>query len=124
MLLSRPYLTGFAFSHVDAPTEISEPPSENPQYDIYRHRDALGDSAKPFEKYMDLNALGIVLVEVAEWRPLRFCYAKSGRLRSQMSMCPWANLRDWANRLVDEKLESGIMHFRMGDVVGRAVAGC
>ena len=69
--LSEPYPTGFAFSRIESPTEISEQPSADPFSDIYRHPHPLGDPCVSFEKRMDLYSLGIVMVEIAEWCALK-----------------------------------------------------
>lgn len=69
--LSHPILAGFSFARRDAATEISESISERPDKDIYRHSRALGDEAEGFTRYMDAYGLGCVLLEVAEWAPLR-----------------------------------------------------
>lgn len=124
VLLSRPYFTGFTFSRIDSPTEISEQPSANPLHDIYRHRDALGDSSKPFGKYMDLYALGMVLIEVAEWRALKTLIRKFVDVTKPNVDVPLNQMAGLGNWLLKEKLESGVMQFRMGDVFGRAVEGC
>lgn len=44
--LSDPMLAGFAFSRLDAPFEVSEQPSVDPQRDIYRHPEAMGKSIR------------------------------------------------------------------------------
>ncbi|MCJ1423912.1 hypothetical protein MMC29_001797 [Sticta canariensis] len=69
--LSEPYLTGFTFSRIESPTEVSEQPSANPFSDIYRHPHTLGDPCVSFEKRMDLYSLGVVMVEIAEWCALK-----------------------------------------------------
>jgi hypothetical protein len=43
-LILNPFLAGFTFSRLDSPTELSEPPSEEPESDVYRRPDALGRS--------------------------------------------------------------------------------
>lgn len=62
-LLTRPYLTGFAFSRFDSPEAISEQPSANPSHDIYRHPQALGEPSISFKKQMDKYSLGAVMVD-------------------------------------------------------------
>lgn len=69
--LGWPYLCGFSFARRDSPTEISEQPSADVSRDIYRHPEALGEPSESFGRYMDAYALGCVLIEIAEWTPLR-----------------------------------------------------
>lgn len=69
--LVEPVLAGFAFSRQDSPTEISEQPSAEPRNDIYRHPSALGEPTTSFTADMDIYSLGVILLEIAEWRALR-----------------------------------------------------
>ena len=124
MLLSRPYLTGFAISLLDSPTEIGERPFAKPLHDIYRHRDALGDGSKPYARYMDLYALGAVFIEIAEWRALKTLVHKCVDVTKPNVDVPLNELAGLGNWLVKEKVESGVVRFRMGEVFGRAVEGC
>ncbi|KAF2147806.1 hypothetical protein K461DRAFT_298421 [Myriangium duriaei CBS 260.36] len=82
---STPVLVGFANARQDAPGGISvqyEVESENALLrDIYRHPESFGFSDlryrdSVFEPGMDLYALGTVLVEIAEWKPLSRLLAK------------------------------------------------
>ncbi|KAL8804433.1 MAG: hypothetical protein Q9182_002538 [Xanthomendoza sp. 2 TL-2023] len=45
---SCPVLAGFAFARLDSPSELSEQPSTDPQRDIYRHPEAMGDASTLF----------------------------------------------------------------------------
>ena len=120
-LLSKPYLTGFAFSRIDSPTEISEQPSVDPLRDIYRHPHALGDPSTSFEKCMDLHSLGVVMVEIAEWRALKTLVRKCVDVTKEGVDIPLNALAEIGPWLVREKVRSGAVSFRMGDVFGRAV---
>ena len=71
-LLLDPVLVGFAFARLDSPTEISEQPSDDPQCDIYRHPDALGEPSSSFSAIMDVYSLGTMLLEIAKWRSLQY----------------------------------------------------
>jgi hypothetical protein len=71
-LIKAPKLAGFGYARLDRPTEISEQPSEDPKRDIYRHPDALGAPSESFNACMDLYSLGVVLLEIAEWRALQY----------------------------------------------------
>lgn len=119
--ISEPYLTGFAFSRIDSPTEISEQPSADPLSDIYRHPHALGDPSISFEKRMDLYSLGVVMVEIAEWRALKTLVRKCVDVTSDGVDVPLSALAGVGPWLVREKVRSGAVSFRMGEVFGRAV---
>lgn len=117
-----PYLTGFQFSRLDNRTEISENPSSNPSHDIYRHRNALGEPSMAFEQYMDIYSLGTILIEIAEWRPLRHVVLKHVDVKSGgVPLDKLAGIGKWLN---ETKVESGMVAFRMGDAFARAVKKC
>ncbi|ERF69388.1 hypothetical protein EPUS_05933 [Endocarpon pusillum Z07020] len=123
-LLTRPYLTGFAFSRFDSPEAISEQPSANPSHDIYRHPQALGEPSTSFRKQMDMYTLGAVMVEIAEWRPLKHIILKCVDVRNPAVNVPLSAIASVSQWLVREKVENGAARFRMGDVFGRALATC
>lgn len=117
-----PYLTGFQFSRLDSRTEISENPSSNPSHDIYRHRYALGEPSMAFEQFMDIYSLGTILIEIAEWRPLRHVVLKHVDVKSrEVPLDKLAGIGKWLN---ETKVESGMVAFRMGDAFARAVKKC
>lgn len=70
--ISDPVLAGFNFVRFGSPTEISEQPSADPKHDIYRHPSAIGEPSINFNALMDIYSLGTVLLEIAEWRALRY----------------------------------------------------
>ncbi|MCJ1304433.1 hypothetical protein MMC08_007245 [Hypocenomyce scalaris] len=70
--ISDPVLAGFNFARFDSPTEISEQPSAGPGHDIYRHPSAMGEPSLNFSALMDVYSLGTVMLEIAEWRALRY----------------------------------------------------
>ncbi|MCJ1260868.1 hypothetical protein MMC22_000732 [Lobaria immixta] len=70
--ISDPVLAGFNFARFGSPTEISEQPSADPKHDIYRHPSAMGEPSINFNALMDIYSLGTVLLEIAEWRALRY----------------------------------------------------
>jgi hypothetical protein len=120
-LLSRPYLSSFTFSRLSSPTEISEQPSLNPNQDIYRHPQALGDPSTSFGAEMDLYSLGCVFIEIAEWRRLKSLvvkYVDIGRKEADVSVERIAGIRDW---LRENKVENGAVGFRMGERFERVV---
>jgi len=70
--ISDPVLAGFNFARFASPTEISEQPSADPKHDIYRHPSAMGEPSVSFSAPMDVYSLGTVMLEIAEWRALRY----------------------------------------------------
>jgi Prion-inhibition and propagation len=123
-LLARPYLTGFAFSRFDSPEAISEQPSANSSHDIYRHPQALGEPSTSFKKHMDMYSLGTIMVEIAEWRPLKHVILKCVDVRNPAVNVPLTAIASTSQWLVREKVENGAAAFRMGEVFGRTLTTC
>jgi hypothetical protein len=73
--LTDPYLVGFEYSRPDAVGEPSELP-DDPELTIYRHPSYLKKSRPPFDKVFDIYSLGLILIELAQWRPLQQIYLK------------------------------------------------
>ncbi|KAL4976596.1 prion-inhibition and propagation-domain-containing protein [Aspergillus desertorum] len=120
--LLRPYVCGFAFSRADSPVEISDQASEDPLLDIYRHPQALGEPSVLYSMYMDHYSLGMVLAEIAEWRPLKHIVRKHldvTKREVDVSLSALAGIHAW---FVREMVDRGHVDFRMGDVYGRLVA--
>jgi hypothetical protein len=65
-------LAGFNFARLGPPTKISERPSANLNYDIYRHPEAPGETSMSFGELLDVYSLGTILLKIAEWKPLRY----------------------------------------------------
>lgn len=118
--LESPYLTGFTFSRVKSTMEISDQAREDPQIDIYRHPDTLGD--KPYATYMDLYSLAVVLIEIAEWRPLKHIIKKHVDVTKAGVDVPLDDILGVQSWLMAEKIETGHVHFRMGEVYGDGIA--
>ena len=114
--LANPILAGFAFSRLDSPSEISEQPSSDPQGDIYRHPDAMGEPSESFSAIEDIYALGTVLLEIGEWRSLRSLVERIvGLGKSDIALIQLARIRSF---LLDDSNKGGLgnLKFRMGDV--------
>ncbi|KAI2993913.1 hypothetical protein CBS147346_10788 [Aspergillus niger] len=119
--LKSPYLAGFTFSRTNSAVEISDQVSEHPLRDIYRHPHSLGQSCMPFAMYMDLYSLGMVLVEIAEWRPLKHTIKKHVDVTNSVvdiQLQQLIGIQDW---LLREQINSGRIGFRMGDVFEKGV---
>lgn len=73
--LSEPYLTGFDYSRPVASVSMSEGPGISLADDLYRHPNVQGFSAdrtagRGFRKHHDVYSLGLILTEIAYWKPL------------------------------------------------------
>lgn len=72
--LHDPFIVGFEYSRPDIPGQPSEKSEKDPSLDIYRHPEYLSEVSPPFHKIFDIYALGLVLLEIAKWRPLKFVF--------------------------------------------------
>ncbi|KAJ5982718.1 prion-inhibition and propagation-domain-containing protein [Penicillium sp. IBT 35674x] len=68
--VEKPMLSGFEFSRPESEQTTSRSP--NPQWDIYRWPGIQGEAptTKNSRKTYDIYSLGLVLLEIAHWRPL------------------------------------------------------
>jgi hypothetical protein len=69
--LSTPILSGFDFSRPDLPEEVTLQSPSKIEYDLYRHPSLLQlDSKIRAQKSHDIYSLGIILLELAHWKPI------------------------------------------------------
>lgn len=68
--ISSPILSGFDYSRPDLIDEQSFRNTRTPRHDIYSHPDLLQFRTKRSRKCHDLYSLGLILVEIALWRPI------------------------------------------------------
>lgn len=117
-------LVGFNFARFGAPTEISEQPSVDPKHDVYRHPDALGQPSVSFDELMDVYSLGTVLLEIAEWRALR--YLVESVVDVGADDVPLDKLAAVRQFLLDGKGKGGTSKLRskMGDLYASACLMC
>ena len=117
--LMDPVLVGFTFSRQDSPSQISEQPSSDPQRDIYRHPDAMGEPSVSFTAAKDIYALGTVLLEIGEWRSLRSLVEKV--VDVSKTDAPTEQLAKVKPFLLDEGPKGGLgmLKFRMGEVYAK-----
>jgi hypothetical protein len=80
--LKDPYIAGFSYSRQDAAGEPSEKLDRDPDSDIYRHPNCLKDNYDGFCKSYDVYSLGLVLFEIAKWRPLKETFLRSARTKA------------------------------------------
>ncbi|KAF2203407.1 hypothetical protein GQ43DRAFT_267686 [Delitschia confertaspora ATCC 74209] len=73
MDLSSPYIAGFDYSRPAQNDDMTERPPENAASDIYRHPRVQGSGNRDsggFKKSYDLYALGVIILEIAYWKPI------------------------------------------------------
>jgi hypothetical protein len=74
--LALPYLSGFDYSRPAQNEDMTEKPPENAASDLYRHPRVQGSGNREtaslggFKKSYDLYSLGVILLEIAYWRPI------------------------------------------------------
>ena len=66
----EPVLTGYEHARPALPDEFSLPNSSSAAHDLYRHPDLLSPSPARTMKTHDIYSLGLVLAEIALWRPI------------------------------------------------------
>ena len=114
--LSLPMLAGFAFSRLDSPSEISKQPSLDPQRDIYRHPEAMGEPSTSFSAAKDIYALGTILLEIGEWRSLKSLVEKVVDVgKPDVALTQLAKIKPF---LLDDGPKGGLatLKYRMGYV--------
>lgn len=114
--LPDPILAGFAFSRLNSPSEISEQPGSDPQSDMYRHPEAMGEPSSSFSAVKDIYALGTILLEIGEWRPLKTLVARVVDISKQnVAVSELVKVRPF---LLDDSSTGGLgmLRYRMGDV--------
>ncbi|KAI1412810.1 prion-inhibition and propagation-domain-containing protein [Hypoxylon sp. FL1857] len=69
--LTAPFITGYDLSRPSDVPEMTEKPPFDPQSDIYRHPHAqFGEAKNYYRKSYDMYSLGVVLIEIALWKPI------------------------------------------------------
>ena len=117
--LPDPILAGFAFSRLNSPSEISEQPGSDPQSDIYRHPEAMGEPSSSFNAVKDIYALGTILLEIGEWRPLKTLVARVVDIsKPNVAISDLIKVRPF---LLDDSPTGGLgmLRYRMGDVYAK-----
>jgi hypothetical protein len=75
--LEAPYFTGFTLSRPDGPAIDSSLTAPLQEGAFYRHIDVQGFGGRAISRYRaiyDIYSLGIVLIEIGTWRPIRRFY--------------------------------------------------
>ncbi|KAH7371293.1 hypothetical protein BKA66DRAFT_573024 [Pyrenochaeta sp. MPI-SDFR-AT-0127] len=69
--LEEPIVSGFDYSRPALNDDMTEIPLENPWEDIYRHPSVQSTRNRGrFQKIYDIYSLGVILTEIAYWRPI------------------------------------------------------
>jgi hypothetical protein len=69
----KPYLSGFEFSRPARPDEMTDIPSDDAAYNLYRHplaQSTMLEGRERFKRSFDIYSLGVLLVEIAHWAPI------------------------------------------------------
>ncbi|KAI4164059.1 MAG: hypothetical protein LQ342_002294 [Letrouitia transgressa] len=114
--VANPVIAGFAFARLDSPCAISEQPSADPQHDIYRHPEAMGEPSTSFTASKDIYSLGCILLEIGEWRSLRSLVENVVKVaKPNVSLMELARVRPF---LLDDGPKGGLgmLRYRMGDM--------
>lgn len=65
---SAPIIAGFDYARPDLQEELTEPPPEYSENDLYRHPSTIGHERQRSSKSHDIYSLGVVLIEIAFWQ--------------------------------------------------------
>ncbi|KAF6791059.1 hypothetical protein CSOJ01_14417 [Colletotrichum sojae] len=111
---SRPYLVGFEFSRPDAIDESSEKPEQSARFNVYRHPLAQGTPGEGYRKAFDVYSLGVLLTEIAMWRPAWKLY-KDGVDPAAFRQLLVQKAADWTCHLMGVDYHNATMHCLGGD---------
>ncbi|KAF2145002.1 uncharacterized protein K452DRAFT_244554 [Aplosporella prunicola CBS 121167] len=124
--LSAPYISGFDYSRPAQNEDMTEKPPENAAYDLYRHPHVQSCGSTPssssrsgFKKSFDIYALGVILLEIAHWKPIDEILGL-GYVRM---IKPSATLAV-RGRLLREPRFLGYVRSHLGDVLAGVVHAC
>ena len=123
--LGRPVISGFEYARPqDQPlwTEVSH----NPAHDLYRHPEVQADAGRDlrrekthmFKKTYDIYALGIVLLEIAFWKPIHVI------LDVDLDNCLLKDTITARARLLQEPRFLQAVEAHMGEIMCSAIRAC
>lgn len=111
-----PTLSGFDFSRPDLPEEETVKHDMPLEHDLYRHPALLIPPAARSSKLHDIYSMGLVLAEIALWKPIEEIVSIEIR-RSKLSSV--------RGRMLDLKIDvMGAIAFQVGETYANAVASC
>lgn len=121
--LSKPFLSGFDYSRPSTSKSLSEGPTGNLADDLYRHPQVQGvpadaSSGRGFRRHHDIYSLGIILTEIASWKPLETIIGV-GSLGALTEKDVLGVRETLLSRSYRESLES-----RLGDTISRVIGNC
>ncbi|KAI9769612.1 MAG: hypothetical protein M1839_003614 [Geoglossum umbratile] len=122
--IDNPRLVGFDFARRDGPHEHSEK-HINTDTNLYRHPDALRDPTTRYTRIHEYYSLGIVLVEIAHWQPMRRLMRNHQNLRGKE--CKEDDIKNVRAILLDRDSEENHLReveFRMGTIYRSVVELC
>ncbi|KAJ4305410.1 hypothetical protein N0V90_000941 [Kalmusia sp. IMI 367209] len=124
---SDPYISGFDYSRPAMNDDMTEKPPENASADIYRHPRVQGSGLREgtspssaFKKSYDVYSLGVILLEIAYWKPIDAIMRIENLERAKPSVVYGVK-----KRLLDEK--EGFLRYvksYLGDTVEGVVRTC
>lgn len=122
--LNEPYVMGFEYARRDAPDEESEKPSLNPSQDIYRHPRAQGLVSDRYIKAFDIYALGILLVEIARWKPFGDIVERMGYQLKNVNVAVTQDIQKTITGQKNKDKFPTNLRFAMGDEYAKVVLCC
>ena len=124
---SDPYISGFDYSRPAMNDDLTEKPPENASSDVYRHPRVQGSGLREgpspssaFKKSYDLYSLGVILLEIAYWKPIDAILGIPQLEKAKPSV-----VFSVRKRLLDE--EEGFLRYvksYLGHTVERVVKAC
>jgi len=118
----EPVICGFDYSRPSSIGEETERPTENLLYDMYRHPDVQFDvpreGRRGFSKLHDIYSLGVVLYEIAMWKPVYILLDIHNAERIKVSI-----VKNVKRQLLDPRSRE-MLGSEVGDVISQAVVTC
>jgi serine/threonine protein kinase len=110
-LIEAPYLVGHGYARLSSNYQDTEGVDKDPLNILYRHPDIIGENRARYQKKYDTYSLGVVLIEIALWKPL--CKLVS----------PRRTIVENSRRILDLVTSGDLAHW-MGSIYSEAVRIC
>jgi hypothetical protein len=110
---------GYEYARCDSPEDRTQKPPKNPEQDIYRHPGAQGNVSTSFKREFDIYSLGLVLMEIAKWKPLKHIVRDVLNIKK----CLTEDIERLKGSLLDHKSSNFLpdVSFRAGSIYGSVV---